>query len=306
MSLKGLFLLAIVALIPGATPAQGRASRAPLLVSTGWLAKHIGDRNLVLLHVGDKKEYEAAHIPGAHFISLGDISVSGKQAGGLELEMPATRVLHDDLAKLGISDKSRVIVYYASDRVAATTRVVFTLDYAGLGDRTSVLDGGMRAWTHDNHPVTATISPVRAGILSPLSTKPLIVDANWVRSHVGARGISVVDARAGALYDGTERGGGMGEPLQRAGHIAGARSIPYTDITNDDLKFKSVGELQSLFAKAGVKPGDTVVAYCHIGAQATGVLFAARMTGHPVLLYDGSFEDWSAHTSFPVDTKPTR
>ena len=50
-----------------------------------------------------------------------------------------------------------------------------------------------------------------------------------------------------------------------------------------------------MFEKAGVKANDTVVGYCHIGQQATAMLFAARSLGHPVLLYDGSFQDWSRH-----------
>ena len=61
-------------------------------------------------------------------------------------------------------------------------------------------------------------------------------------------------------------------------------------------------ELEALFDKAGVKPGDTVVGYCHIGQQATGMLFAARSLGHKVLLYDGSMEDWSNHEGYPVET----
>ena len=56
-----------------------------------------------------------------------------------------------------------------------------------------------------------------------------------------------------------------------------------------------------VFEKAGVKPGDTVIGYCHIGQQATAMLFAARTLGHTVLLYDGSFEDWSRRTDYPVD-----
>jgi thiosulfate/3-mercaptopyruvate sulfurtransferase len=56
-----------------------------------------------------------------------------------------------------------------------------------------------------------------------------------------------------------------------------------------------------MFSSAGVAPGDTVVGYCHIGQQATALLFAARVAGHPVLLYDGSFEDWSHHADFPVE-----
>ena len=81
----------------------------------------------------------------------------------------------------------------------------------------------------------------------------------------------------------------------------GAHSVPYTEITNEQLLLRSPEELAALFAKAGVKPDDTVIGYCHIGQQTTAMLFAARTLGHRVLLYDGSFEDWSRHTQFPVD-----
>jgi thiosulfate/3-mercaptopyruvate sulfurtransferase len=72
------------------------------------------------------------------------------------------------------------------------------------------------------------------------------------------------------------------------------------------MVLKSTADLAALFAKAGVKTGDTVIGYCHIGQQATAMLFAARRLGHPVRLYDGSFEDWSLfHPDYPVDD-PTR
>jgi thiosulfate/3-mercaptopyruvate sulfurtransferase len=304
-NLRLALFVVLSALIPAGMRAQP-ASRPALLVSTSWLAQHIDDKNLVLLQVGDRKEYDAQHILGARFISLNDISVSDHEhPGGLMLQMQPTEVLHDKLESLGISNNSRVIVYYGNDWVTPATRVVFTLDYAGLGSNTSLLDGGMQAWKRDNHPLTDKVPEASKGTLAALNTKPIIVDAEWVKDHIGKPGISVVDGRAASFYDGTDTGGGMGVK-HRTGHIAGAKSVPYTEITSDDLKLKSVGELEALFAKAGVKPGDTVVGYCHVGQQATGMLFAARLTGHPVLLYDGSFEDWSAHTSYPVETKATR
>jgi thiosulfate/3-mercaptopyruvate sulfurtransferase len=197
-----------------------------------------------------------------------------------------------------------VIVYYGNDWVTPATRVVFTLNYAGLGDNTSLLDGGMQTWKKENRALTADVPALAKGTLVALHVKPIIVDAEFVKANIGKPGISVVDGRAAAFYDGVQTGGSMGKP-HRTGHIAGAKSVPFTEITTDDLKLKSVAELAALFEKAGVKPNDTVVGYCHIGQQATGMLFAARLTGHPVLLYDGSFEDWSAHTSYPVETKAT-
>ena len=63
---------------------------------------------------------------------------------------------------------------------------------------------------------------------------------------------------------------------------------------------KSPEELGALFATAGVKAGDNVIVYCHIGQQATATIFGARLLGHPVLLYDGSFEEWSRLPNAPV------
>ena len=77
--------------------------------------------------------------------------------------------------------------------------------------------------------------------------------------------------------------------------MRGARPHPFR-------RRNPAGELQERFTKAGVAPGDTVVAYCHIGQQATAVIFAARTLGYKVLLYDGSFEDWSKQPDAPVAT----
>lgn len=284
---------AVVAL--AASPA-----RAQLLTTTAQLASRLSDPKLVLLHVGDSAEYAAKHIPGARYVSPGDVAVSDPT--GLTLELPPAPLLRDKLAALGISDDSHIVIYYGKDRVTPTTRIVLTLDYAGLGDRVSLLDGGMTQWIKEGREVTATVPPARAGTLSALKTKPVVVDADYVRAHLGKPGVSIVDARATTFYDGTQTGRGRSEP-HRTGHIAGAKNLPYTEITDSTFHLRPSAELQALFAKAGVGARDTILAYCHIGQQATGIVFAARLLGRPVLLYDGSFEDWSKHVlaDYPVD-----
>lgn len=294
-------IVVFLVFIPRVRAQEKSEQRSSLLVSTAWLANHLADPDLVLLHVGSRQEYDAEHIPGARFVSLDDISVSDHdKPGGLMLQMPETEALRRKLAALGTSDKSRIVVYYGNDWVTPATRVVFTLDYAGLGARTALLDGGMQAWKRDGKPVNNVTPPSLTGTLSALHTRPLIVDAAWVKSHVGKPGISIVDGRAAAFYDGVQTGQGM-HSVQRTGHIAGAKSVPFTEITDENLKLRSREELAAIFLKAGVQPGDTVVGYCHIGQQATGMLFAAQSLGHPVLLYDGSFEDWSQHADYPVE-----
>ena len=76
--------------------------------------------------------------------------------------------------------------------------------------------------------------------------------------------------------------------------------MPFSDTVDQANRLKPAAELQKLFADAGVEPGDTVVAYCHIGQQATQVILAARTLGLKVLLYDGSFEEWS-RKDYPVE-----
>jgi thiosulfate/3-mercaptopyruvate sulfurtransferase len=274
--------------------------RQALVVDAAWLKAHLADPDLVLLHVGDKAGYEAGHIPGARLVSLNDISISDHSGHGLMLEMPPSDDLRHRLEALGISDKSRVIVYYGKDWVSPSTRVIFTLDYAGLGNNASLLDGGQDAWVRNGGVVTKDVPEAKAGTLSPLKLRPIVVDAATVHDRLGKPGFAVVDGRDAVYYDGVETGGAHGVP-HRTGHIRGAFSIPYTSITDDQLMIRSNAELEALFTKAGVKPGDTVIGYCHIGQQTTAMLFAARTLGHKVLLYDGSFEDWSRHTEYAVD-----
>jgi thiosulfate/3-mercaptopyruvate sulfurtransferase len=216
-------------------------------------------------------------------------------------------LLRERLAALGISDRSRIVVYYGKDWVSPTTRVIFTLDYAGLGPVTSLLDGGMAAWVREGRQVTTEVPAAKTGTLSALELQPIVVDAEYVRGNLEAPNVAIVDSRTPPFYEGTQAGGSSERP-HRAGHIPGARSVPFSTLTNEDLTIRSADEIRAAFAKAGVNPGDTVITYCHIGQQATATAFAARLLGHKVLLYDGSFEDWSRRADYPVETgiKPQR
>jgi thiosulfate/3-mercaptopyruvate sulfurtransferase len=286
-------LILAVCLMAGSVLAGPRES---LVVDSAWLAKHLNDPNLVLLHVGDKAEYDGKHIASARYVTLQDIGTRGD----LMLEMPPADDLRQRLENLGISNDSRVIVYPGKDWISPATRVIFTLDYAGLGDRASLLDGGMDAWIAAGNATSDAAPAAKKGTLSALKIKPIVVTGDEVRKAIGKHGFAIVDGRSGTFYDGTETGG-MPEHLHKTGHIAGAGSVPFTDVVDDKLFLKKPDELKALFTKAGVKPGDTVIGYCHIGQQATAMLFAARSLGYPVRLYDGSFEDWSRREDAPVE-----
>ena len=287
-------------LTAGTLQAQAPAARERLLVQPAWLAQHLTDPDLVLLHVGPKPEYDAGHIPGARYLNYQDLAVTDRSPGGLTLQMLPAEELRQRLAALGISDTSRIVLYFARENplVSPTARMLFTLDYAGLGERASLLDGGLDAWVEAGQPLTTDVPPARTGALGPLTTRPIIVDAEFVNANREARGIAIVDGRLPAFYNGTQTGGGPNTP-HKTGHIRGAGNVPFNQTVDEANRLRPAAELQQLFTAAGVEPGDTVVAYCHIGQQATQVILAARSLGYKVLLYDGSFEDWS-RKGYPV------
>ena len=294
-------LLVAIAYLPSLaarTPATQEKTepkvRDSLIVSTEWLAKHLNDDSLVMLQVGEKDEYTAGHIPGAQFITVADISTPRGQ--GLTLELPPVEQLKTTFEKLGVTDKSRIVVYFGKDWVTPTARVFMTLDYLGLGDRTSILDGGLPAWRAENRPVMAEARPPKVGHLTPQPNTKLVVDAAWVSANINKPGVAILDARAAKFYSGAEAG-----QMPRAGHIPSARSIPFSSLVEDsNNKFKSATSLRELFNAAGVKQGDSVATYCHIGQQASLLYFAARYLGYDAHVYDGSFEDWSHRPELQV------
>jgi len=274
-----------------AQPAFAETARERLVVSTDWLAKHLADPDLVILQVGDKSAYDAGHIPGARLVNLADIAAPPSGPDPLILEMPEPEALRARLAALGVSDRSRIVVYPTRD-IQSATRVVFTLDAAGFGARTSLLEGGLGAWKAEGRATSTEAPAVTPGTLAAFKFKPLVVDAAFVKAHANAPGYAIVDARTPEFYSGAKAGGPPAKP-HKSGHIAGARSVPFSAVTTPDLKLAPAEEIAAKFKAAGVKKGDTVVAYCHVGQQASATLFAARTLGLNVLLYDGSFEEWS-------------
>lgn len=281
--------------VPSTRAAAAPGVQESLIVSTDWLAKHLNDDSLVLLQVGEKAEYEAGHIPGAQFIALADISTP--RGSGLALELPAVAQLQTAFEKLGVTDKSRIVVYFGKDWVSPTARVFFTLDYLGLGDHTSILDGGLPAWRAESKPVTTDLRAPKPGHFTPHPNTKLVVDAAWVSANLNKPGVMILDARAQKFYTGAEAG-----QMPRGGHIPNAKNIPFSSLVEDPSnKFKSAAALRELFNTAGVKQRDSVTTYCHIGQQASLLYFVARYLGYEAHLYDGSFEDWSHRPELPVE-----
>jgi thiosulfate/3-mercaptopyruvate sulfurtransferase len=253
----------------------------------------------VILSIGQKSEYHQGHIPGALHLEYADTRVT-RSAAGLTFELPPVADLVEVFGKLGVTNDSRIVLYFSNkDMEAPTTRVFLTLDAMGLGSQTSILDGGFPVWRDEGRPVSTEARLVIRGKLQPCLQNDVVTGVDDVRANLHQSGVAIVDARDLEYYTGASHRDG-----QRAGHIPGARGLTYSTLLDDSGKFRTPGLLATMFRDAGIRPGDRVVAYCHVGQQATVVYFVARYLGYDARLYDGSWEDWSAHTELPAEVSP--
>ena len=270
------------------------AVRSELLVTGDWLAGRLNDPVVVVLHVApDQSGYDRGHIPGARFLPLSAIVV---ERDGLPNELPPVEHLDSVFEAVGVSDDVLVVVYGPP---LAAARAFFTLDYLGHGDRTALLDGGLERWVAEGRPVSTEAPEVARGRFTPRPRPEVVVDAQWVNKRLDAPGVVLLDARPEAEFAGDVAGAGIPRP----GHIPGAVNVFWQRMIRspEDPTLLEPEGLRALLREGGVEPGDTVVAYCRTGVQASVAYFVARYLGHEARLYDGSFIDWSPREALRVE-----
>jgi thiosulfate/3-mercaptopyruvate sulfurtransferase len=294
--------LALLALVAASSSARALPSPPQLIVSADWLRAHQSDPNLVIIAVdmpgmGDMPDpYPAGHIPGARLLEYHAIATMGDD-GQLSTELVPFDSLKAVFAALGVSDNSRIVLYGSSKIPTLVTRTFFTLDYLGLGDRVSVLDGGLDAWKAAGGTIeTGAVRSYPRGALHANSHSEVLASGDWLRAHLADPSFTLVDARAPEFFTGAKQG----HSASGLGHIPSAHNLYYASLLDANGFFRSDAEARALFDKAGASLTKPLVVYCHIGQTATVVYFEARRLGIPVRLYDGSFEDWSRHKEYPL------
>ena len=272
-----------------AAPNARAANAAPMLVDTKWVAEHINDRDVVVLHVGTKAQYDSGHVAGSRHVSLEELALPQVQ-GGLTLQMAGAEQLTAWAVRNGIGDKTRVIVVPHDFNLQSATRVFFTLAYLGAGDRASLMDGGYQAWKGEQRAVsTSAPAAAPAVTFTPRVRSDLIAQVSQVEAATQDKSRYIVDARLTRFYNGD--GGGYPRP----GHIPTAVNIPISSVSVNGF-LRPRAELDALFAAQQVDRSKPVITYCHIGQQATLLWFVATLLERDARMYDGSFQEWSGST----------
>jgi thiosulfate/3-mercaptopyruvate sulfurtransferase len=274
------------------------------LVSTDWLAKHLKDPDLRILDASwylpadarnPKAEYDEAHIPGARFFDIDEISDARSD---LPHMAPPIEKFMSRMRAMGIGDGHQVVVYDGAGIMSAP-RVWWLFKLMGQ-ENVAVLDGGLPKWLAEGRP-TEDMPPIaRDRHMTVRFQNQLVRDVTQV-AHASKLGSpQIVDARAAARFRGEAP-----EPREglRAGHIPKSRNVPFSTLLSDGQTMKSVDETRAVFEAAGVDLAKPIITSCGSGITAAVLALALERLGHSDWsLYDGSWAEWGMFPTMPIAT----
>jgi thiosulfate/3-mercaptopyruvate sulfurtransferase len=292
--------LAVVILL-AATHIVAAGAEVKPLVSTDWLKAHLGEKNLLVLDIRAKEDFEAGHIPGAVDAEYPDFWRHG--SGALLPLKPLIR----SLAAMGVGDGTTVVIVPAGGDAAelgGATFAYWVLKYLGH-DEAAILDGGWTAWRSDaTDAVQRGPSTPVAAAFTAHPTPAIRATTEEVRQLRGA-GAILLDARSSDQYLGKDKSG----LVSRAGRIPDAINLPFSSLYDDAAhRLRPSSQLASLLPPEVAGGAADVVAYCNTGHFSSIDWFVLHeLLGHAnTRLYDGSMAAWTRDPHRPVESGEPR
>jgi thiosulfate/3-mercaptopyruvate sulfurtransferase len=273
------------------------------LVSTQWLAAHLGDPDLAIVDAtmfmpSDPRdaagEFADAHIPGARFLDIEAVVDSANPAPHM---LPSAIEFGAAMVAIGVGRDDRIIVYDDTP-VRSAPRGWFMLRHFGA-ERVAVLDGGLQKWRAEGRPIEQGPAQPRLARFDAVEREGQVVTKEALLQGTAS---AILDARSRPRFEGTEADP---RPNVAPGHIPGARNLPFARLYRDDGTLRPEDELRTAFTAAGVDPQSPFIATCGSGVTANSLIFAARrLGGREARLYDGSWSEWGADPATPKQLGP--
>lgn len=282
-----------------ATPAiSGNAPE--LLVDVRWLQKYQNQVDYIF-DLSDIRMYDEGHIPGAHHIIWQDAMRlhTANYGEPFQISLPQTETDYFGHLSLQVPQDARIVLYDNDDSVRASW-MLWVMKLNGYRNVT-VLDGGLSAWIGAGGELSTEAPPVGDGsiVATPTWDAQYEIRREPLLEKLDDPNTRLIDTRSLEQQKDTVNG------TIREGHIPGSINIPTTEVMRADGTFKSVEELQQLFASYGLEPDHEIVVYSLFTTESGNLWVALKIAGFEnVVIYQEGFVAWGYNVDLPISTDP--
>lgn len=252
-----------------------------------------GEKNVVILDLGDRKAYLKEHIPGARYLSYADIVRSEPPVEGL---LPTASSFSVTLSRLGIKPESEVVAY---DDVAGTNaaRLLWTLESASH-ESVSLLDGGIAAWNEQNLPLESEDNFCIPSGYAVRFSDAFVTNSDDIKRRLNDASVVLLDVRTRAEFEGKDVRALHGGCIPNAVHFEWLEGID----SQNCFRMKSKPELLEKLSMAGVTPEKEVIVYCQSHRRSAYSYYMLRVLGfEKVKGYPGAWSDWGNKNDTPKE-----
>ena len=280
------------------------------LVSTQWLAVRLNDPSILIVDASyfvpggiapAKAQFAEGHLPGAYFFDINDVADPN---GRKDHTFPTAAIFAAKVGALGITNAHHIIAYDYMGGACAAARVWWMFRHFGH-EKVSVLDGGLKKWKAENRALSTEDPKVLPAYFDTVATRSIVRSCTDMQANIVAKTWQTVDARGAGRFEGTEP---EPRPGLRSGHIPSARNVPFATLLESSTQtFKDKAAIKKAFISAGVDLSKPITTTCGSGVTACTVALGAYLVGKTdVNIYDGSWLEWGADSTLPLEAGPAK